>query len=284
MALDHTDFFDIVDGVENPEALICCDFDKKDSIILTDETKAEARRRDLISANRGYEVSRHIHQYETALRIERGRLSALLDVYREMIGKQCLSVADFGCGTRGYALSEILAMKFVQRESSLGITINSQQAWEHPSGAEDRMMVVSALNIAPKRILAGLRRFDVLFSVCGTITYHPLNKDNQFYEAVSSAACQDQAAKMFGLLQAVHFLKEGGLLCGFTDHFPYHRETVSIAKLLNLGILKLPEFAQFKREYAQDSPKVFIINRHPSWEEIRELLGIGDDNFYRILE
>ena len=286
-----SDFFDVADGIEDPTYLVACD-DVEDGRFYLDKDFKSIVERRIQEGDGGkgldtrglYGVRYGCESYEMALNLCDGGFNRIIEVYRGIVCKTVLSLLDFGCG-EGIALSEILENAVINANGSVGITLDSPGEFTAPR-AKNRIVVVNALNIAPKADAVDRARFDVLVSVCGAIPYHPLNKS---WGRMSRRNCASDNSRMFGILQAINLLKDRGLLLANTENVigVGPENAAGISTLIRMGILKvIPNFSRFapRNEYrdADAMPLATVLNRRPSLAEIKKLLGIGEDNLYRI--
>lgn len=269
------DFFEDIDPFDNPLALLSGDYQGQ-RMVLSPATAANLRREMKDHPERRYNMARTLDShcgtpgYEAALGLQERSFSGLVAEYCRLTGRSALSVMVAGCGN-AFAAEQIFDTAEVDRQRSLGITVHSLE--NVCREVADRILQIDMATVGPKWADEDFLRFDVLVSVVGAVHYHPLNKD-----------IGRKHRKMFGVLQAINFLREQGLLCVTTENLLQVdlADYDSISLLISMGILRrVSEFERFARPRAGrfDSRQTIgtlalVLDRRPQLEEIRKLLGL----------
>lgn len=267
------EFFEVVDGMREPYRLVCPPeleiLEQQRFVTCTADLASLIGRENIFpaassdgSASEDRPLSgSSSDSYESRLLIREGQFGNFLYEYLRVSGKDSASVFDAGCG-RARAFGEILAIDGVSREKSVGITAAGIRKVREE--ARDRVNFGNIIFLAPRRGEVETVRFNVLLSVHGALSYYPLNK-------IGGARYQ-----MLAFLQAINFIEQNGLL--LIDCMCAKEETVPF--LVSKGILRrVLELEQFLRN-GTERKTVFMLDRRPTIDEIREFLGIGAGNHY----
>jgi len=222
------------------------------------ETGEKIRRTIKGGPKKEYMQARGLGAYEVAFNLKKGALSNIIDLYRNKTGLAAVSVIDAGCG-EGRATEQMFVLDAVDENESIGITIHE------PNSSRSKIAEVNIAEIKPKKEGGNMKRFDLFTCSYGALTYHPMNR------IVND--CNDFA---FALLQAINFVKDGGLI--FSKSFSYMN--ISSSDFISMGILELaPEHNQFT--YFNYNPAcVLRVVRRPSPREILKLLRVEDSKEY----
>ncbi len=255
------EFFRVIDGVETPSQLLGIEDPGLDRLFREWGLNESAIRENVDLAGyrtTGYFVTRGLIRsrppyeelsYVDALGMSRNTFVDALEEIRADQGGRRLSVFDLGCG-QGVGFEDLLELEAVDPTSSIGITLPNIQLNPYKQGPQ--ISHANVVHLAPKH------QADATFSVFGTTSYHPM--DRQF---------RHHTRGTFGLLQAIGFTREGGWI--------FHRQLKDLDPdnevLEEEGILRHdPHFSFRNKKNPGINAQAWQVLRHPTHDEIRELL------------
>ncbi len=239
------------------------------------EKKVHSTRRESSAAlGEGFERERSLWRttstrpYESYFGIREKKTGPLLAEHAKTIGSRALNVLDFGCGV-GEAVSDLVKLDVVSRSDTFGVTLPCPNIRED---VRQNIICANILDLAPKELpQGGHHRFDVVMSCFGGIFYHPLNPKFLYrtYEVSS---------RVFGVLHALNFLKEGGLLFKNPTMGIYFEDSMGsrlnfLMALQKMGVVETPQhLRRFMIKHEATKDRVVSLVRRPTVEEIRWLL------------
>ncbi|MBT6069136.1 hypothetical protein HOG48_05260 [Candidatus Peregrinibacteria bacterium] len=274
------EFFETVNGLECPHRLLHSDFALADQFELDDDMKdrAASRSEEYLSFTFDGPVDdrplsgedSHESSYERSLRIRRDELETILSGHADSLGRS-LALRDMGVG-RARAWQSMLHLESVDKGKSVAVGLPNDlfRNLTETQLREHRIVLANIINIAPKV------RADILFSVFGVSSYHPLN-----WEVLTPD--NDVVKNMFAILHMINLVEEGGLIFDSEANYSYYShpsDDCFYPELLGRGILaRVEEFSRFAK--SDFHVCVTRLVRRPEPEEIREMLRVGKDNLYR---
>lgn len=244
-----------VNGLETPFQLLHPD--APDVELIPSALAQERIEKEPQVTGSSYLRKRDVWEYEREVGVKTGKLPALLKALAANLNKKLLTVLDFGCGDKKalYSLSRLRCIG-----DCTGVTVHDCDPLS-PRSKKMSTIVQNAAFLAPYKKEDGtLERCDALFSVHGVIRYHPFN---QYYDC-------DTMVQIFGLLHALNFLHEGGLLL-YTPQLAYD---CHLDQLQKIGILSSdnPYKEPFCDEQSNFPCGLFRLERRPTVDEIMRML------------
>lgn len=159
----------------------------------------------LYTTDRGLN-DRGIHDKESYNEVIGADLELLIPYICGLLGKDQLSVLDYGCG-EARALKSIIKLEGVNAAQSVGVTAPHANI---DFKSDDPVIVDSISNLAKRKNTAG---FDLLISVFGILLYDPLKRTdlaNSDLLSFSRALCLlDSSAVILGNVGIPKFFTEG---------------------------------------------------------------------------
>jgi hypothetical protein len=282
ISFDPADFFSPVDGLNDP--LLVLGFDESDwlahqpRISLSAESLAivEARRAAIQHLSLTWTDKRSLSEkpldrvtsYERSLGIVPGSMSLVFRRIAAILGKEKISTLDYGCG-QGAAIEGMQSVPCI--DPLVGVTLDVSKVLD---SVRCRIHAVDAIDVKPRNFSS---LFDVVISVFGAAHYSVLNRRAYDPDLDSDQGDVAHCDLTFGVLQALHFLREDGFL-----FFATVNNDPSISQLISRGILEFaPELNDFS-SWGRLSPNVYRFARRPDPYEIGTLLKLGPGNVYTI--
>ena len=270
-------FFERVDGFEDPMRLLGFE---DTGIEFADGAICSAIQNVRESMKGPMPTQRSAADYVDYVNFMAERRYDLIRAIADLLGVDAVSLLDAGCG-KGVALRQFLQLPCVDADRSVGIGLPILRS---PFNRfNEKILPLNIAHLVPRVD----RRFDVVMSMFGVVTYHPFN-DPHPTDLLRSGRTEDNIP-FFGPLHILNFVEEGGFIFDqsivypFGEDYSVHNRTgPAFDRLCRMGILTPCKEIQKYEQSGITASGILRLKRRPTEHEVRDLLSIREETGYML--